>query len=162
MSYSSSDKVEIHDLKLDISENIYFIGSEGSSLQNVILGKINSDFTVNWKTVYPGNPMYSFEMNDYYIYFMLVSSGVQYIVKLDISSGGYANAIKNTDTTQLWTGSGCRVIISNDKSTIYASGYQFINDLIIVEMLFLIIDHFIWDKKISIIISLYKYEINKK
>ena len=73
---------------------------------------------------------------------MLVSSGVQYIVKLDILSGGYVNAISNIAADQLWTDSGCRVIISNDNSTIYASGDQFINDLIIVGMLFLKTDQF--------------------
>ena len=82
--------------------------------------------TFNWKTIYPGNPIYSFEMDSSYIYFMLVSSGVQYIVKLDILSGGYVNAISNIAADQLWTDSGCRVIISNDNSTIYASGDQFI------------------------------------
>ena len=136
MSYSSSDKVEIHDLKLDSSNNIYFIGSEGSSLQNVILGKIYKNLTANWKTVYPGNQMYSFEMDSSYIYFMLVSSSVQYIVKLDISSGGYVNAISNTVTSQLWTGSGCRVIINSDDNSIYASGDHFTNNLIIIECYF--------------------------
>ena len=136
MSYSPSDNVEIHDLKFDYSDNIYFIGSEGSSLQNVILGKINSDLTINWKAVYPGNSMYSFEMDSSNIYFMLVSSGKQYIVKYSRSSGALDKAVSNSETSQLWTGNSCRVIISNDYSTIYASGYQFIDFLVTVEILY--------------------------
>ena len=124
--YSPATNVEIHDLKLDTSSNIYFIGSEGSSLENVILGKIYKNMTVNWQTIYPGNKMYSFGMDNSNIYFMLISSGVQYIVKLNRATGVNSNAISNNDAGQLWASNGCKVIIANDNSTLYASGYQYI------------------------------------
>ena len=126
--YSSSANVEIHDLKTDISSSIYFIGSEGTSHENVILGKINKNFVVIWQTIYPSNQkMYSFEMDSSNIYFMLISSGVQFIVKLGISNGISVNAISNSDTGQLCNGPGCRIIISNDNNTLYASGYGYID-----------------------------------
>ena len=110
---------------MDNNSNIYFIGSEGSSLENVILGKINKNLVPNWQIIYPSDQkMFSLEMDNGNIYFMLISLGVQHIVKLDTSSGGYVKAISNTDTSPRWTGPGCRIIISNDNSTLYASGYQ--------------------------------------
>ena len=127
MWYSSSANVEIHDLILDYFNNIFFIGSEGSNLENVILGKINNDSTSNWKAIYPSDQkMYSFEIYNNSIYFMLISSRVQYIVKLSTNDGTCVKSISNNDTGQLWSSPGWKVILARDKSTLYASGYQYI------------------------------------
>ena len=127
MWYSPTDKVEIHNIKLDYSVNIYFIGNEGSNLENVFLGKINNDSTSNWTAIYPSDrQMYSFEMDNNNIYFMLISSSVQFIVKLKRSNGVYVNAISNSETTSLWSSPSWRVILASDNSTLYASGYQYI------------------------------------
>ena len=102
MWYSPTDKVEIHNIKLDYSVNIYFIGNEGSNLENVILGRINSNSTSNWTAIYPSDrQMHSFEMDSSNIYFMLISSSVQYIMKLTKSNGVYVKAISNNDAGQL-------------------------------------------------------------
>ena len=128
MWYSPTDKVEIHNIKLDYSVNIYFIGNEGSNLENVFLGKINNDSTSNWTAIYPSDrQMYSFEMDNNNIYFMLISSSVQFIVKLKRSNGVYVNAISNSETTSLWSSPSWRVILASDNSTLYASGYQYIS-----------------------------------
>ena len=73
--------------------------------------------------------MYSFGMDNSNIYFMLISSGVQYIVKLNRATGVNSNAISNNDAGQLWASNGCKVIIANDNSTLYASGYQYIREI---------------------------------
>ena len=99
--YSIATNVEIHDLKPDSSNNIYFIGSEGSSLENVIIGKMFKNLTASWQTIYPSNKMYSFEMYSSNIYFMLISSGVQYIVKLNRGTGVNSNVISNNDAGPL-------------------------------------------------------------
>ena len=70
--------------------------------------------------------MYSFGMDNKNIYFMLINSGVQYIVKLNRTSGVNSNVISNNDAGPLWASNGCKVIIANDNSTLYASGYQYI------------------------------------
>ena len=60
---------------------------------------------------------------------MLISSGVQYIVKLNRATGVNSNVISNNDAGQLWASNGCKVIIANDNSTLYASGYQYIQEI---------------------------------
>ena len=97
--YSPTANSEIHDLKFDSSDNIYFIGSQGSFNQNIVVGKINSDFTSSWQIVYAGNKMYSFEMKDSSIYFMVINSNAQFLVKVSSTDGSITKSIYNSYTT---------------------------------------------------------------
>ena len=120
---------EIHDLKFDSSDNIYFIGSEGVTNQNFVVGKINSNFTSSWQIVYAGNKMYSFEMKDSSIYFMVINSNAQFLVKASSTDGSITKSIYNSYTTSTWSSSGWKIVkIGSDSSsdTLYASGNGYI------------------------------------
>ena len=123
--FSPSDSTEIYDLKFNYDGNIFFIGSEGAS--NVILGEIYQNLSLKWQKIYPGNKMYSFEMDSSQssIYFMLVYSNVQYLAQLNSGDGSVTKSIKNNQDNQIWSGVGWKFVITNDNS-MFASGTGFI------------------------------------
>ena len=112
--FSPSDSTEIYDLKFNYDGNLFFIGSEGAS--NVILGEIYQNLSLKWQKIYPGNKMYSFEMDSSQssIYFMLVHSNVQYLVQLNSDNGNVAKSISNSENSQIWIGIGWKFVITND------------------------------------------------
>ena len=126
--YSPTTNSEIHDLKFDSSDNIYFIGSQGSSNQNFVVGKINSDFTSSWQIAYAGNKMYSIEMSSGSIYFMVINSNAQFLVKASSTNGSITTSIYNSYTAFTWSSYGWKIIKpSSDSNTLYASGYGYMN-----------------------------------
>ena len=126
--YSPTANSEIHNLKFDSSDNFYFIGSQGASNQNVVVGKINSDFTSSWQIAYAGNKMYSFEMKDSSIYFMIINSNAQFLVKASSTNGSITKSIYNSYTTSTWSSYGWKIIVDSiNSNSLYVSGNGYMN-----------------------------------
>ena len=120
--YSGSTSSAIHDLIADNNYGVYYLGSEDNSGDNVVVGHIDKNYSPQWQVVYPGNKVYSFtsDSDKNNLFFTLVSSSVQYILKLNAANGAVSASISSS--LSAWNGAGWRVLYN--WGSLYISAYK--------------------------------------